>query len=90
MQRERWSCETLDQNLEDLLLVLNVALLNCEYYPDVQWEKSNAAEENIKCCRIIIDRPDWLCSVDETAVMIYVCWEHYGASKLGEHCSGKR
>ncbi len=60
--------KTFYSNLEDLLLELKIASRNGEYDPKAGWKKTNSVQENHRCCQIIIDKPDRLCSVDETEV----------------------
>ncbi len=47
---------------------LKIASLNGEYDPKARWSKGSSVENQHRCCRIIIDKPDRLCSVDETEV----------------------
>ena len=72
LQRERWTTAeniaTFYDNLENLLVELGIAVVNPQYDPTARWRKGATDQENSKCARVLIVKPDRLCSVDETEV----------------------
>eukprot|EP00961_Rhodomonas_salina_P176377 2377419-Rhodomonas_salina.1 len=72
LQRERWTTaenlKTWYENLEELLVELGIAVPNPEFDPNQKFSSTGTQESMSKCSRILIKKPDRLCSVDETEV----------------------